>query len=324
MYDSVQNGAQKLSNEIPKVSIIVTCFNRKDTIIEAIESVLKQKYANIELIVVDDASIDGSGEVIADYLSATDREIKFLRNTINIGQNASLNHGFRFSTGDYFAFLDSDDEYDPEFVAQMLSALESNLNSSFAYCRIKGGPKWKVSGCNMYREVLKRGSLCNLGSLFVNKSAMSSIMPLPERLLPNDNCQDDAICFELSKKFCFVHVPKGLYIKKAADNQITNNSSQNLLAWITLFAQYRGDILNFSGRVNWIRLHAKIASRHSGLRVIEQALFKDNFKIVCSRFIVRIIFYFYFVAFSVRLFLKKAFQKIVLIVSLKRDNRLSC
>jgi glycosyltransferase involved in cell wall biosynthesis len=312
---AIQLELKKMINYTPKVTVIITCFNREESIAQSIESVINQTYKNIELIIIDDCSTDHSQSIISDFANTEAGNIKFLKNASNCGQNASINRAFLNSTGDYFAFLDSDDEYETHFVSTMLNSLLNNPDYNFSYCRMVKGPKWRIEGCNQYSQVLRKGSLCNLGSLFLTKKAMSSIAPLPERLIPNDNCQDDAICFELSKRYCFIHVKEELYIKKSSKQQITHDTHANLLAWITLYSLYRDEILESTGFFNWIRLHAKLTVSHDKSRVLILLALEEHSK--SNRFeLARTILYSGLVAyFYLKHLSKRVLHKFLLILA---------
>jgi len=90
-----------------KVSIITSVFNNKNTISDAIESVLNQTYKEIEYIIIDGYSTDGTVEVIKQYESEIDKFITEKDNGIYDG----LNKGIKLANGDIIAFLHSDDIY---------------------------------------------------------------------------------------------------------------------------------------------------------------------------------------------------------------------
>lgn len=96
------------------VTIILTCFNDKKNIDRAIQSIKKQTYPNIELIVVDDGSIDGSLEYIQKNYSK-EPNLKILSKP-NGGLGSSRAHGAQNASGDFISFLDADDEYHPKKV----------------------------------------------------------------------------------------------------------------------------------------------------------------------------------------------------------------
>jgi glycosyltransferase involved in cell wall biosynthesis len=103
----------------PLVSIIIPCFNCEKWVAEAIESCFNQTYPNIEIIVADDGSTDGSLETLLGFGS----RIKFETGP-NRGGNSARNRGFALSTGDYVQFLDADDYLEPDKIASQVRFLE--------------------------------------------------------------------------------------------------------------------------------------------------------------------------------------------------------
>ena len=93
---------------MPFFSVIIPLYNRRSLVTEAIDSVLAQEYQDFELIVVDDGSTDGGPDVVAGY----GERVKLLRQE-NQGPGAARNLGLKHASGDYVAFLDSDDRWFP-------------------------------------------------------------------------------------------------------------------------------------------------------------------------------------------------------------------
>lgn len=89
------------------ISVVVPVYNVKPYLSECVYSILNQKYSNLELILVDDGSTDGSG-TMCDELSETDKRIKVLH-IENGGPSAARNAGVKAAKGDYISFVDSDD-----------------------------------------------------------------------------------------------------------------------------------------------------------------------------------------------------------------------
>ncbi|MFL2639457.1 MAG: glycosyltransferase family 2 protein [Flavobacteriaceae bacterium] len=96
------------NNNANKVSVIIPVFNASKFIKQTINSVLNQTYKNWEILAIDDYSSDNSFEILKHY-SSKEKRIKVLQNNKNLGAFAARNLGIKMSSGDYIAFLDSDD-----------------------------------------------------------------------------------------------------------------------------------------------------------------------------------------------------------------------
>jgi glycosyltransferase involved in cell wall biosynthesis len=94
--------------QYPKISIITPSFNQAAFIENTINSVLSQNYPKIEYIVLDGGSTDGTIDILHRY----DSKIRWISEK-DLGQSNALNKGFRMASGDIFAYLNSDDTYEP-------------------------------------------------------------------------------------------------------------------------------------------------------------------------------------------------------------------
>lgn len=107
----------------PKVSVIVPVYNRAASIAAAVNSLTSQTFDDMEIIVVDDGSTDTSGEVVE---SLSDQRIRLLRHGRNRGIPAARNTGLMAATGQYVAWLDSDDLARPQRIAVQARFLDTN------------------------------------------------------------------------------------------------------------------------------------------------------------------------------------------------------
>ena len=106
------------------ISVIMLTYNRETFVSRAIESILGQTYRDFEFIIVDNGSIDRSGQ-IADAYAAKDNRVRVIhRERGNIG--AGRNTGFDAAQGEYIAFIDDDDWAEPSFLEFLLKLLEEN------------------------------------------------------------------------------------------------------------------------------------------------------------------------------------------------------
>ena len=93
---------------MPKISVIVPVYNNEKYIGKCIESILKQKMQDFEIIIVNDGSTDDSEQVINKYLTLYMDKIKYYKKE-NGGISSTRNFGINKATGDYICFVDSDD-----------------------------------------------------------------------------------------------------------------------------------------------------------------------------------------------------------------------
>jgi glycosyltransferase involved in cell wall biosynthesis len=103
------------------VSVMITVYNAASYLAEAIESVLAQTYRPVELVVLDDGSTDGSGEIARRYGSA----LRYERQE-NAGMGAARNGAIALATGTYLSFLDSDDRFRPDKIERQVEVLDAD------------------------------------------------------------------------------------------------------------------------------------------------------------------------------------------------------
>lgn len=108
------------------------CYNAATHLPRSVASVRSQGFADWELIVVDDGSTDGSADVLR-ALAYEDRRIRTVFQA-NAGAAIARNRGLQLAQGRYTAFLDADDTWHPDFLAEMVGALESHPEAGLAYC----------------------------------------------------------------------------------------------------------------------------------------------------------------------------------------------
>lgn len=108
------------------VSLIVPIYNAEEYLTNCIDSILKQTYNNIELVLVNDGSIDRSG-LICEEIRAKDSRVKVIH-TKNSGPSAARNSGILVSEGDFLQFVDADDHIDNTMVHELLSVCDKKVD----------------------------------------------------------------------------------------------------------------------------------------------------------------------------------------------------
>ena len=113
---------------MPRVSVVIPCYNNKPYLRECLDSVLNQTLTDYEVILIDDGSTDGTSEIIQSYLP----RIKYLRQP-NQGPAAARNAGIEAASGEYIAFQDADDLWYPEKLEVQLKFMEANPRFAWVY-----------------------------------------------------------------------------------------------------------------------------------------------------------------------------------------------
>lgn len=110
------------------VSVVIPLFNKESYIVETLQSVMKQTYANLECIIVDDGSTDNSIEIARKFISENKLPWKLISQK-NSGQTKARNLGIQQAQGEYIAFLDSDDLWSFDKIELQVEAIEQNPSS---------------------------------------------------------------------------------------------------------------------------------------------------------------------------------------------------
>lgn len=110
-------------SDTPRISVVIPVFNTEDYLKEAVGSICKQTYRNLQIIVVDDGSSDSSPGILR-QLASEDRRIEIITQR-NSGQGAARNKGLERADGDYVYFMDSDDILEPDCLEKCLEICTS-------------------------------------------------------------------------------------------------------------------------------------------------------------------------------------------------------
>lgn len=212
------------ATELPLISVIIPCYNGQQYISEAIDSVLRQTYPNVEVIVVNDGSTDRSAEILSGYGDKIT-----VVSQANAGLPAARNSGIAVARGEFYGFLDADDYWDATFLAELQAAADQE-NAGIAYCgwqniglpgargepfippdyehdpeklpKLIQGVRWPV------HAALVRASVCNGVGGF--NPALKS-------------CEDFAFWIRTATKNKLVRVPKVLAFYRHHGDQMTSN-----------------------------------------------------------------------------------------------------
>lgn len=223
------------------VSIIMPSYNTGNYIAETIASVMAQTYTDWELIIVDDASIDNTAEVVSSIMSsrtcsatteASTQKIRFLQNEKNSGAAVSRNLALREARGKWIAFLDSDDLWAPEKLQKQLDFMVKN-GYAFSYTKyeevdedgrltgtVVGGPR-RISKTGMY-------NYCWPGCLTVmyNREVVGDIQVADIR-----KNNDYAMWLKVVRKAKCALLPEKLAFYRKRTGSISRHSYISLVKW---------------------------------------------------------------------------------------------
>lgn len=125
-----------------KLSVVIPCYNEKDTIYEIVQRVKAIDVENLEIIVVDDASQDGTKDILDEKVSVL--VDKIIHHEKNRGKGAAIRSGFREITGDVVVVQDADLEYDPRNIPEMLKLIIEGKADVVYGSRFMGGNAHRV------------------------------------------------------------------------------------------------------------------------------------------------------------------------------------
>jgi glycosyltransferase involved in cell wall biosynthesis len=125
-----------------KLSVVIPCFNELNTLEKVIAAVKACPYPNLEIIIVDDYSTDGTREMLQNYLSKTVDQVIYHEK--NYGKGAALRSGFAVATGDITIIQDADLEYDPQEFETVISPILQNKADVVFGSRFQSGRPHRV------------------------------------------------------------------------------------------------------------------------------------------------------------------------------------
>jgi len=150
----------------PKVSVILTTYNRAKYLRRCINSVLNQSYDDWELIAIDDGSLDNSIDILKEF-EVRHRNIKVVQQD-NMKLPLSRNKGIELSTGDFITFLDSDDEYSNDHILKRIEFMEKHPEVDLIHGGVNIIGSEYVRDKN-YPHNLIHLSKCTIGATFFGK-----------------------------------------------------------------------------------------------------------------------------------------------------------
>ena len=238
---------QRINEGLILVSVIVPVYNVAPFLSEALNSVINQSYTDLEIIIIDDGSTDGSSDICDEFANMDDR-ISIIHQD-NKGLSAARNVGLDMMNGDAVAFLDSDDAYHPDFIKMMVEELSNDVDlviGKFIYQYTSG--KLGLNGLEktypaidsgIYdkKDILQAFSVDGRCLSLWNKLYKQSLWK-DIRFRENHNFEEDIIfeIVDLCNLICVIDEP--LYLYRVRSGSITSTFSyKNNYDRLLFFAQ---------------------------------------------------------------------------------------
>ena len=235
----------------PTISVIIPTYNRANTIIPCIESVLNQSCPVNEIIIVDDCSTDDTLKQLNKFKD----NIIILKTEKQSGAQTARNIGIKSAKSEWIAFLDSDDEWVSNKMEKQISALEEFNFDQWTVvhgnCYVKdinseNKKHWQldsINGENVYKNLLSKSGTF-FPSILTSKLALEKINYLDE-IIPSYHEWDTAI--RLAKYCRFIHIQEPLFIYNIHKNTISKNSDKSVQGYQYIINKYQDEIKEVCG-----------------------------------------------------------------------------
>ncbi len=210
------------------VSVIIPIYNTEPYLEECIRSVCGQTYRDLEIILINDGSTDGCGEICRRW-ERLDPRIRYIEKE-NEGQGAARNLGIRMASGDYLVFVDSDDYISRNLVEQVHQYIVKQEAEICVYAHYGIGDRlyetpldYKISrGCNIKENKELFG---NMTPVLCNKMFSSQLIKNAGITMSNRMCEDlvfNAQLYARAKKICMLDIPLYYYRYRREGNMTTD------------------------------------------------------------------------------------------------------
>jgi glycosyltransferase involved in cell wall biosynthesis len=215
---------------MPKVSVVIPTRNRSHFLKAAIQSVLNQTFQDFEVIVVDDASMDRTGEVVQSF---TDPRIRYIRHETNKGQGVTRNDGINRASGEDVALLDDDDEWLPEKLEKQVRLLDSSPSKVgliyTGFYRVEGSSKRIINEAiphkrgQAFEELCLKNWMGTCSTVLIRRVCFEKIGLFDEELASG---ADYDMWLRISKEFEIDYIREPLvYYTVHGDSISTNHES---------------------------------------------------------------------------------------------------
>jgi glycosyltransferase involved in cell wall biosynthesis len=210
---------------MPLISVVIPVFNGERTIKETIESVLRQTFADFEIIIINDGCQDATVEIVSNIQDSRIQVYSYP----NAGLAASRNRGINHASSEYIAFIDADDLWTPDKLEAQLNSLKANPDAAVAYSWtdyidqssqfLRRGSHITVNG-DIYPHLLVIDFLENGSNPLIRKQAFVEVGNFDESLTA---AEDWDLLLRLARRYPFVCVPSPQILYRISGNSMSDH-----------------------------------------------------------------------------------------------------
>ena len=226
-----------------KVSVIIPVYNAEKFLYDCLESVRKQTYRNIEVIMINDGSTDSSGSICR-FFCETDSRFKLLDRD-NEGVCSARNLGIKMSLGNLISFVDADDTIEEHFIQSLYEKLKNGdadiAQCNFAVNKVKEFKDW-TDQTFMGNEIMSAFLNGKISNRIMNKLFVRSVVQ--DVLFPKErNIKEDAYWMAkvLDRSRKFISVSEAMYNYRIVENSLSHNK----VSEFEECGRYRNDLEKF-------------------------------------------------------------------------------
>lgn len=232
------------------ISVILPTYNRLEHLPASIESVLGQTYQNIELIIVDDGSSDGTDRYVA---SLKDNRIRFIALAENGGVSRARNAGIEAARGEYIAFQDSDDQWLPEKLDRQYAHAKENAEAKAFFCSlVRVNPKTAFAEIRPavsllgreaeIKELILQHSLIWTQTMFFHRDVFARGFRFDDEIL---RVQDWDLAISVSRVFSVKYLPEVLVIANETEGSLMSEYEQYLHDLVLMYEKNESELSDY-------------------------------------------------------------------------------
>lgn len=216
------------SNARPRVSMVMPVHNGARWLVEAIDSVFAQDYRDFELILVNDASRDASGEIMAAAM-ARDPRVRLVDLPVNVGLPAALNQGFAIAQGALHSWTSDDNLLRPQMLGRLVETLNGHPDAAVVHADFTLiDDRGKELGRSPVGPIERLLHGNNVGACFLYRAAVTEALEGYDTQL--FGVEDYDFWLRAARQFQFVTLHEDLYLYRKHGGSLTNKRAEQIQA----------------------------------------------------------------------------------------------